>query len=122
NLAAPAPMAVPRIPSRSFPQGVHADGTPAELPPLPDDEKLGQPASESSQPTPSPQIKKPMSGSTTAPSSSSKPAASNDDKASKATFNRAQPWLKAAGLLSIPRSSLAAGLLPLPNLQFMVPL
>ena len=32
-------VAVPALPSRSFPQGVHADGTPADLPPLPADEK-----------------------------------------------------------------------------------
>jgi hypothetical protein len=121
NLAAPAPMAVPRIPSRSIPQGVHADGTPAELPPLPDDEKPCQPANESSQPTPSPQIKKPRPDSHPAPSAA-KPAASVDQKTSKASFMQAQSWLKAAGLLSLPRSNMAAGFLPIPNLQFMVPL
>ena len=35
----PPRLAIPAIPSRTLPQGVHADGTPAELPPLPDDEK-----------------------------------------------------------------------------------
>jgi hypothetical protein len=121
KLAAPAPMAVPRIPSRSIPQGVHADGTPAELPPLPDDEKLGQPTSESSQPMPSPQIKKPRPHAQPAPNTA-RPAASVDQKTSKASFMQAQPWLKAAGLLSFPRSNMAASFLPIPNLQFMVPL
>lgn len=119
--AAPAPMAVPKIPSRSIPQGVHADGTLADLPPLPDDEKEEQPASDSSQPMPSPQIKKPRPSSQPVPGAD-KPAASVDQKASKASFIQAQPWLQAAGLLSLPKSNMAASFLPMPNLQFMVPL
>jgi hypothetical protein len=121
NLAAPAPMAVPKIPSRSIPQGVHADGTPAALPPLPDDETCEQPASEPSQPMPSPQNKKPRPSSQPAPGNA-KPAASVDQKTSKASFIQAQPWLQAAGLLSSSRASLAATFLPMPNLKFMVPL
>ena len=31
-------MPVPAVPSRSFPQGIHADGKPADLPELPEDE------------------------------------------------------------------------------------
>jgi len=53
------PLPVPVIPSRSFPQGVHADGKPADLPKLPDDETDDSSSSESSEPRPSPQTKKP---------------------------------------------------------------
>jgi hypothetical protein len=63
-IPAPAPIAklplpVPVVPSRSFPQGIHADGKPADLPKLPDDE-ADDTSSESSEPMPSPQTKKPM--------------------------------------------------------------
>ena len=51
--------AVPIVPSRSFPQGVHADGKPADLPKLPDDE-ADDTSSDSSEPMPSPQTKKPV--------------------------------------------------------------
>jgi hypothetical protein len=58
----PAPavrMAAPPPPSRSIPQGVHADGTPADLPPLPADEtEPDSSSSDSSEPRPSPQTKK----------------------------------------------------------------
>jgi hypothetical protein len=52
------PLPVPVVPSRSFPQGIHADGKPADLPKLPDDE-ADDTSSESSEPMPSPQTKKP---------------------------------------------------------------
>ena len=60
----PPRLVIPAIPSRSLPQGVHADGTPAELPPLPDDEKADPSPSpgDSSEPRPSPQTKKPHHG------------------------------------------------------------
>ena len=60
----PPRLAIPAIPSRSLPQGVHADGTPAELPPLPDEEKADPSPSpgDSSEPRPSPQTKKPHPG------------------------------------------------------------
>jgi hypothetical protein len=45
-----------------------------------------------------------------------------DQKTSRASFIQVQPWLQAAGLLSSPRTNVAASLLPMPNLQFMVPL
>ena len=49
-----------RCPSRSFPEGVHTDGSKAKLPPLPDDEMDDDSAdSESAEPLPSPQTKKP---------------------------------------------------------------
>jgi hypothetical protein len=57
---ASVPMAVPSVPSRSIPQGVHADGRPADLPPIPADEtEEDKSASESAEPRPSPQTKKP---------------------------------------------------------------
>jgi hypothetical protein len=130
-----APLAIPALPSRSTPQGVHADGTPAELPPLPEDEKVDEPSSGSSQPMPSPQTKKPKPAAETsptsspAPSPSTKPGTTGDAKTSKASFKPGNPWLRAAGLLPVPRAaSRAGGLsslplpLPIPNLQFMVPL
>ena len=50
----------PPAPSRSFPQGIHSDGSKAKLPPLPDDEmEDGSSESESAEPLPSPQTKKP---------------------------------------------------------------
>jgi hypothetical protein len=52
-------LPMPVVPSRTIPQGVHADGTQAELPPLPADE-TESPASESAEPLPSPQKKKPQ--------------------------------------------------------------
>ena len=53
------PMPTPIMPSRSIPRGVHADGTPADLPPLPADEiESDSTGSESSEPMPSPQTKK----------------------------------------------------------------
>ncbi len=67
-------VAVPALPSRSFPQGVHADGTPADLPPLPADEKESETSSssESAEPMPSPQTKKPMQAKPATDSSTSK--------------------------------------------------
>jgi hypothetical protein len=55
-----SPLPAPAVPSRSMPQGYHGDGTPAELPPLPNDEAdLDSSESGSSEPKPSPQTKKP---------------------------------------------------------------
>jgi hypothetical protein len=71
---------------------------------------------------PSPQIKKPQPGSQSAPGPAAKPAAAVDPKTSKASFIQARPWLKAAGLLSLPKTNMAAGFLPMPSLQFMMPL
>lgn len=64
--AAPAPAAIPApaatmppMPDRSTPQGYHADGKVAELPPLPPDEADDDAADESAETRPSPQTKKP---------------------------------------------------------------
>ena len=54
------PGTLPALPSRSIPQGIHADGTPAELPPLPADDTEDPSSSESAEPRPSPQIRKPQ--------------------------------------------------------------
>ncbi len=76
--AAPnAKLPMPAAPSRSFPEGIHVDGSKAKLPPLPDDEMDNDdPAeSESAEPRPSPQTKKPRK---------TKPAA--DESTTKASF------------------------------------
>jgi hypothetical protein len=97
------PMPVPAVPSRTMPQGVHADGTPAELPPLPPDEPDAA-NSDSSEPRASPQTKK-------APQT--KP--STDPDATKASL----PPAPAAVGLPIP-----AIFAPNPSvgLQFLVPI
>ena len=102
----PTPSSPP-LPSRSLPQGIHADGTPAELPPLPDDEKA-TPGDESAEPRPSAQKHK--APSTVPPAA--KPATSSDTKATKATFTLPTNLFKQA----------VAPALGLPNLQFMMPL
>ncbi len=61
----PAPVAaptakMPALPDRSIPQGIHKDGTKAKLPALPEDEMDDDSSdSESAEPLPSPQIRKP---------------------------------------------------------------
>jgi hypothetical protein len=80
RVTGPAPkvaMPTPTMPSRSIPQGVHADGSPAGLPPLPADETEPAPSeSESSEPMPSPQTKK-----------SGQPKPASDSGANKAEFS-----------------------------------
>jgi len=51
-----AGLGFPAMPSRTLPQGFHADGTPADLPPLPEDENPGTTTSSSSL-MPSPQTR-----------------------------------------------------------------
>jgi hypothetical protein len=97
-------MPAPVLPSRSFPQGIHADGTKADLPPLPADETEPNSAeSESSQPMPSPQTKKPHRA---------KPAA--DAGTSKTEF--AQPK---ASPLSLPSLFMPG---PSTGFQFLLPI
>jgi hypothetical protein len=103
-----APFPSPSLPSRSLPQGVHADGTPAELPPLPDDEKNDSSPRESSEPRPSPQKHRVPSS----PAPAARPPATEDTKATKATFTLPKGLFKQP---SLPQ-------LMLPNLQFMMPL
>jgi hypothetical protein len=71
------PLPVPVVPSRSFPQGVHADGKPADLPKLPDDE-ADDTSSDSSEPMPSPQTKKPPA--------QARPKPTSDGGAAKAEY------------------------------------
>jgi hypothetical protein len=100
------------LPSRSLPQGYNSDGSPTDLPPLPDDEKPEPSASDSSEPRPSPQTKKIPSGASSEPSPSAAPAAPADSRASKAGF-------------VLPRGLLKQPALPpamLPGLLFMMPL
>ncbi len=97
------PTAVPALPSRSIPQGAHPDGTPAELPPLPADELETPHPSDSAEPSPSPQIKKPQQP--------GKPAADSQmKKTGYHTTSRA---------LAMPTMFFAT---PNVGLQFLVPL
>ncbi len=90
---APAPAAplrsaenlpTPPAPSRTFPQGIHTDGSKAALPPLPEDEKDDESAdSESAEPRPSPQTKKPRKPE---PEPKAKPEA--DESANKVSFTK----------------------------------
>ena len=101
-------MAIPTPPSRSIPQGVHADGRPAELPQLPADEVEDSPSSEdeSAEPRPSPQSKK-----TPQPRPQAKPTA--DSQMDRTGYNTT----------SKIRSTPSVFMLPVPNvgLQFLVP-
>jgi hypothetical protein len=105
---------IPAIPSRTLPQGVHADGTPAELPPLPDDEKTDPSPSpgDSSEPRPSPQTKKSHHGAAPAANPTAKPSAAADSKTTKTAFELAKSLFKPNML---PQFTF-------PNLQFMMPL
>ena len=108
----PLPLPTPPLPRRSLPQGVNADGTLADLPPLPDDEKADQDASDSSEPRPSPQSRKPAKSATPDAKPAAKPSASSDGKTSKAAF-------------TLPMGLFKQPVLPqlaIPNLQFMMPL
>ncbi len=110
----PPRLAIPALPSRSLPQGVHADGTPAELPPLPDDEQADPPAApgDSSEPRPSPQTKKPHPGAAPSANPTAKPSAAVDSKISNTAFELAKGLFKAN---TLPQFAF-------PNLQFMMPL
>jgi hypothetical protein len=98
------PMPIPSVPSRTMPQGVHVDGTISNLPPLPDE--IEPPSSESSEPMPSPQTKKPQQA---------KPAA--DQGARKAGFQSTRPTP-----FSIPNIFLPTTTASPAGLQFMLPI
>lgn len=108
NIPHPAAPRLPQpsMPSRTLPQGVHADGTPAELPPLPDDK--AEPAEESAEPRPSPQKHKERPKD--APDA--KPAVPIDGKTTKAAFRLPKTFFKQT----------TAPAFGIPNLQFMMPL
>jgi hypothetical protein len=118
-LPAPAPavrMAAPPAPSRSIPQGVHADGKPADLPPLPADEtESDSSSSESSEPRPSPQTKK-----IPPPKPTATPA--TDSSTNKVDFTLPKAAAMFVPSLFMPSSS--AGfqfLLPIKPLSFKLP-
>jgi hypothetical protein len=100
------PMPVPALPSRTIPQGVHADGSLAELPPLPPDEAEEAP-SESSEPRSSPQGKKPRQ-----PESAPTPAPATDSRMNKVGYS--VPSFPAIPSLFMPA--------PAVGLQFLIPL
>ena len=103
---APSPMPSPAPPSRSIPQGIRADGSQADLPPLPDDETESDSASsESSEPMASPQTKK-------IPQPKSKPA--TDSGANKAEFT-----LPKAATMFLPSLFMPS---PSVGFQFMLPI
>ncbi len=104
----PPRLAIPAIPSRTLPQGVHVDGTPAELPPLPADEREEPSPSDPSQPRPSPQTKKPAQSAAPA----AKPSASVDSSSVRTAFELARGLFKPNAL---PQFTF-------PNMQFVMPL
>ena len=108
------PMPTPPAPSRSMPQGYHADGTPAELPPLPPAEPdADSPSADSAEPKPSSQIKKPRP---------QEPQPAADTSANKAAF--ASPKSPTVFLPSIFLPSPSIGfqfLLPLKPLSLRLP-
>jgi hypothetical protein len=107
-------LPTPPPPSRSFPQGIHVDGSKANLPPLPDDEMEDESAeSDSAEPLPSPQTRKPRKP-------KSKPA--SDNGTTKAVFT--QPHTSTVFLPSIFLPGASVGfqfLLPIKPLSLRLP-
>jgi hypothetical protein len=104
---------MPAAPSRSFPEGIKADGTKAKLPPLPDDEMDDDSAdSESAEPRPSPQTKKPR-----------KPEPEADESATKASFTKpTKPSTVLLPSLFLPGASVGFQfLLPIGPLSLKLP-
>jgi hypothetical protein len=107
----PAPghsIPTPIVPSRTLPQGIHADGTPAELPPLPEDTEPTE-ADDSAEPHGSPQDRPkgqavPMPN-PTKPDSQEKAIDSQAAQAGYIPANRSGPtrWLP-VGARSFPAS------------------
>lgn len=86
--------AIPALPSRNLPQGVHADGRPAQLPPLPEDAEaeLPAPADEKGKPRPSPQSRrKPVPPPKPVVPPTPKPSASAADKNAEARPEADEP-------------------------------
>jgi hypothetical protein len=109
------PVPTPIMPSRSIPQGVRADGTPADLPPLPDDETESDSfSSESSEPMASPQTKKIL------PQPKAKPA--TDSGTNKAEFTLPKAASMFLPSLFMPSSSTGFQfLLPIKPLSLKLP-
>ncbi|MGP0068084.1 MAG: POTRA domain-containing protein [Isosphaeraceae bacterium] len=104
-----APASFPALPSRSMPQGIHADGTPAALPQLPADEPDPDDASstDSAEPRPSPQTRKPHP-------SPSKPVPVPDPQMKRTSYS------SSSILSAMPQVFLAAN--PTVGLQFIMPI
>jgi hypothetical protein len=117
RIASPAPIAnplpVPALPSRTLPQGVHIDGTVADLPPLPDqaDADTDFFSDPSSEPRPSPQTRKPRGASSADEPQPAKPKATSDERTTKTSYKFPNLFKQS------PLTQLMA-----PNLQFMMPL
>jgi hypothetical protein len=107
-------LQTPVMPSRSMPQGVHADGTPADLPPLPSLIDEDAPSdSESAEPMPSPQMKTPKEPKT-------KPT--TDTNTSKAEFSLPKAATMFLPSLFMPTPSVGFQfLLPIKPLSFKIP-
>ncbi len=105
-------MPMPAVPSRSFPEGIHVDGSKAKLPPLPEDEMDDDSAeSESAEPRPSPQTKKPRKA---------KPAA--DESTTKASFVKPKSSTFFLPSVFLPGSSVGFQfLLPITPLSIKLP-
>ncbi len=107
-------MPTPEVPSRSIPQGINADGTPADLPRLPEDEMDDDSsAAETSEPMASPQTKK-------VPHAKPKPA--TDAGTKKVEFN--SPKGAAITLPNVLMPGSSAGLqllLPMKSMSISLP-
>ncbi len=109
------PTRMPAVPSRSFPEGVHVDGSKAKLPPLPEDEMDDDDSaeSESAEPRPSPQTKKPRKP-------KAKPAA--DESTTKASFVKPKSPTFILPSVFLPGSSVGFQfLLPITPLSIKLP-
>lgn len=114
-------MPTPPAPSRSFPEGIHSDGSKAKLPELPDDEMEDDESaeSESAEPRPSPQSKKPAKP---AAAPTPAPAPASDTAATKASFT--QPKSSTVFLPSVFLPGASVGfqfLLPIKPLSLRLP-
>jgi hypothetical protein len=113
-LAPDAKLPTPPAPSRSFPQGIHTDGSKAKLPPLPDDEMCDESSeSESAEPLPSPQTKKPRKP---------KPEPASDTGTTKASFTQPKSSTVFLPSLFLPGASVGFQfLLPIKPLSLRLP-
>ncbi|WP_165251460.1 hypothetical protein [Paludisphaera soli] len=128
--------ALPELPSRTLPQGVNADGTPAPLPTLPeDDEPAAAAGDESAEPFATPQSRRKAgrpAETPAPPAESPKPEAEavpepaapakTDIKAIKSSFKL--PSLKNLQALEPLNNLVGSGVFPIPfqGAQFLVPL
>ena len=120
--------ALPELPSRTLPQGIHADGTPAPLPTLPEDEAPATAADESAEPRPTPQTRRKAAETNRddakpeaeAPKADAAPKA--DRKTTRSSFKL--PPIKGLEALQPLNALIGTSSLPIPfqGAQFLVPL